>query len=75
MKPNKIQTINTNNLIGENKFQQFLEIQASYGFTQRGGAILKSQTTLQSKRLVSSVNILESTELKKLVFNEIIFGN
>lgn len=75
MKPKKIQIINANNLIGENKFQQLLEIQASYGFAQRGGAILKRQTTLQSKRLVSSVNIFVSTELKKLVFNEIIFGN
>ncbi len=75
MKPKKIQTINTNNLIGETKFQQFLEIQASYGYAQRGGAILKNQTTLQSKRLVSSVNILASAELKKLVFNELIFGN
>lgn len=75
MKPKKIQTINTNNLIGENNFQQFLEIQASYGYAQRGGAILKNQTALQSKRLVSNVNILENKELKKLVFNEIIFGN
>ncbi len=75
MKPKKIQTINTNNLIGETKFQQFLEIQTSYGYAQRGGAILKNQTTLQSKRLVSSLNILASAELKKLVFNELIFGN
>jgi hypothetical protein len=75
MKPKKTQTTNTNNLIGENKFQQFLEIQTSYGYAQRGGAILKNQTTIQSKRLVNDVNILVSTELKKLVFNELIFGN
>lgn len=75
MKSNKIQTTNTNNLIGENKFQQFLEIQATYGYAQRGGSLLHSQLTIQTKRLASNLNILESAELKKLVFNEIIFGN
>ena len=41
MNSKNIKTKTINNLIGENKFQQFLEIQASYGYAQRGGAILK----------------------------------
>jgi len=75
MKPNNINTINNTNLIGQDTFKQFLELQTSYGFAQRGGSILPSYQKQQSKRLVSDVNILEKVELKKLVFNEIIFGN
>ena len=75
MKTNNTNTIKNANLIGQDNFKQFLELQTSYGFAQRGGSILPSFQKQQSKRLVSDVNILEKAELKKLVFNEIIFGN
>ncbi len=75
MKPNNINTIKNINLIGQDTFREFLELQTSYGFAQRGGSVLPLFQKQQSKRLVSDVNILEKAELKKLVFNEIIFGN
>ena len=75
MKSNNITTKTTTNLIGENNFKQFLEIQALYGYTQRGGIVLPSNSISQQKRLIHNVNILESSELKKLVFNELFFGN
>lgn len=75
MKTNHTKTTHKNNLIGEANFQQFLEIQAAYGYSQRGGSTLPGYFNVQSKRLVSDINILESSELKKLVFNELIFGN
>lgn len=75
MKSKNTNTISTANLIGQNNFKQFLEIQAAYGYAQRGGSKIPGFEKSQAKRLVSDVNILESAELKKLVFNEIIFGN
>lgn len=75
MKSKNSNTISSANLIGQNNFTQFLEIQAIYGYAQRGGSKIPAFENTQSMRLVSNVNILESTELKKLVFNEIIFGN
>lgn len=75
MNSKNINTKTTSNLIGQNKFRQFLDIQSVYGFAQRGGSIISAQNKTQSKRLVSDVNILESAELKKIVFNELIFGN
>ena len=75
MKSNNITTKTTTNLIGENNFKQFLEIQALYGYAQRGGIVLPSNSISQQKRLIHNVNILESSELKKLVFNELFFGN
>lgn len=75
MKTNNIKITNTINLIGENNFKQFLEIQAIYGFAQRGGIVLTSNTKAHQKRLINDANILESSELKKIVFNELIFGS
>ena len=67
--------INTKNLIGDLNHKGFLELQAAYGIGQRGGSKISSYQKQQTKRLVSNVNILEGAELKKIVFNEIIFGN
>lgn len=75
MNSKNVNTIKNTNLIGQDTFKQFLDLQTSYGFAQRGGSKLPAYQKLQSKRLVSDVNILEKAELKKLVFNEIIFGN
>ena len=75
MKPNNINTTTNTNLIGQDNFKQFLELQSVYGYAQRGGSVLLAKQKQQSRRLVNNVNILESAELKKLVFNEIIFGN
>lgn len=75
MKTNKTNIKSSAELIGQQNFKQYLEIQAAYGFAERGGTKLPFYETSQSKRLVSNVNILDSSELKKLVFNEIIFGN
>ena len=76
MKPNKysyVKTQETTNLIGESRHQQFLKIQAAYGFSQRGGVQFPLVSIEHIKRLVSDVNILTSTENKHLIFSESIF--
>jgi hypothetical protein len=65
----------TDNLVGNPGFKAFLEIQASYGFAQRGGVKIPVYTTNHSKRIASDVNLLDSGELKKLVFSETLFNN
>jgi hypothetical protein len=66
--------INTKiNLIGEPNHQSFLELQAAYGIAQRGGTAIVS--SVQAKRLSSDINVLNTAELKTLIFNETIFSN
>lgn len=75
MKTNIVKTITKNNLIGNSEHREFLQIQSAFGISQRGGSQLLFNSKPHYKRLVSNVNFLESNELKKLVFNEIIFAN
>lgn len=66
--------INTGiNLIGQKDHRDFLEIQTAYGFAQRGG--LAIPFTPQAERLASDVNILDSREVRNIIFNETIFSN
>jgi hypothetical protein len=66
--------INTKiNLIGDPTHKNFLELQAVYGITQRGGTALVSPE--HAKRLSSDVNLLIKAEVKSLIFNETIFSN
>ena len=74
-KYNQTTTQTTTNLIGEARHRHFLKLQAAYGFAQRGGVSFPYASQEHSKRLVSSVNILTSTENKNLVFSESIFSN
>lgn len=68
-------TQTTTNLIGEARHRNYLKLQASYGFSQRGGVQFPQASNEHSKRLVSNVNILTSIENKHLVFLESIFSN
>jgi hypothetical protein len=63
------------NLIGENRYRQFLALQASCGFAQRGGVTFPYHSESHSKRLISDVNILTSNENRYLIFSETIFSN
>ncbi|MBC7696677.1 MAG: hypothetical protein H7141_14665 [Burkholderiales bacterium] len=65
----------TINLIGESRHRHFLKLQAAYGFSQRGGVSFPDASQEHSKRLVSKVNILTSSENKHLIFSESIFNN
>jgi hypothetical protein len=66
--------INTKiNLIGNTDHKNFLELQAVYGFAQRGGTAIVSHDL--AKRLSNEVNLLNKTEIKGLIFNETIFSN
>lgn len=67
--------ITTNNLIGETSHRHFLELQATFGFAQRGGVKFPLGNTNHNKRLASDVNILNSQEHKQLIFSEVIFSN
>lgn len=67
--------ISTNNLIGEISHRQFLELQATFGFAQRGGVKFPLGNSNHTKRLTSNVNILNSQEHKQLIFSEVIFSN
>ena len=68
-------TQKTINLIGESRHRHFLKLQAAYGFSQRGGVSFPDASQEHSKRLVSKVNILTSSENKHLIFSESIFNN
>ena len=70
---NKIKINTKINLIGQTDHKNFLEIQAAYGLAQRGGIAIPFK--VQAERLVSEVNILNSGEVRKLIFNETIFSN
>lgn len=68
-------TVESSNLIGDNKYRQFIELQALLGFAQRGGVKFPYNNEKHSQRLVSDVNILSSQENKQLIFSEIIYSN
>ena len=63
------------NVIGDSNHRNYLTIQASYGFAQRGGVQFPYISSSHANRLVSDVNILTSRENKQLVFSETIFSN
>ncbi len=63
------------NLIGEKDFRTYLQLQAEYGFSQRGGVQFPFAGHKHAKRLISDVNILTSKENKQLIFSESIFNN
>jgi len=65
----------SNNLIGETIHRTFLNLQAAYGFAQRGGVKFPYPGEIHSKRLVSEVNLLTSHENRQLVFSESVFSN
>jgi hypothetical protein len=70
---NNIKINTKTNLIGQAGHKKFLEIQALYGFAQRGGTVISSEE--HAKRISSDVNFLNSSEKKSLIFNETIFNN
>lgn len=63
------------NLIGENNYRQYLQQQADYGFSQRGGVWYPFASNQHNKRLISDVNVLTSKEHKQLIFSESILCN
>lgn len=70
---NKIKINTKINLIGQTDHKNFLEIQSAYGFAQRGGTAVPFDQ--KAKRLVNDVNILNSGEVRNIIFNETIFSN
>jgi hypothetical protein len=70
---NKIKINTKINLIGQTDHKNFLEIQSAYGFAQRGGLAIPSNK--HAKRLANDVNILKSSEVRTIIFNETIFSN
>lgn len=69
----KIQT--TTNLIGDARHRHFLNLQASFGFSQRGGVQFPYASNKHNVRLVSDINILSKEENKHFIFSESIFSN
>lgn len=65
----------TTNLIGNEQYRYFINLQAAYGIAQRGGVKHPLLNKAHQKRLVSDVNILSSLENRQLIFSEIIFSN
>jgi hypothetical protein len=68
-------TTTTTNLLNNSVFKTFIEVQATYGFAQRGGSKIPGFSADHSKRIASDVNILSGKELKRLVFNENVYNN
>jgi hypothetical protein len=78
MKPNKstkTSKLNTSNLLGDITHRQFIELQAIYGFAQRGGTVFEKHNASHTNRLVSDVNILTPYEKKQLIFSLPVFNN
>ena len=65
----------TINLIGEKDHRTYIQLQAEYGFSQRGGVQFPFAGHKHVKRLVNDVNILTSKENKQLIFSESIYCN
>jgi hypothetical protein len=74
-KPTKTAKLNPNNLIGDTTHRDFLELQATYGFAQRGGTVFQNTNASHAKRLVSDVNIVTSYETKQIIFSLPVFNN
>ncbi len=75
MKKTYNKTNTENNLVGQNAHRNFIEIQAAYGFAQRGGVTFISAGEKHQQRLVSDINLLNANEKRKVVFSEAIFSN
>lgn len=74
-KPTKTTQLKTNNLIGDATHRDFIELQAIYGFAQRGGLVLQKDNAQHTGRLASDVNILTPYENKQLIFSLPVFNN
>ncbi|HXD92719.1 MAG TPA: hypothetical protein VNX01_05860 [Bacteroidia bacterium] len=74
-KPTKTTQLNTINLLGDATHREFIELQAIYGFAQRGGSVLEKDNEQHTNRLVSDVNILTQYEKKQLIFSLPVFNN
>jgi hypothetical protein len=72
---NKIKINTKLNLLNNKAHIQFIELQAAYGFAQRGESKLPTFSGDHSKRIVNDVNLLSTKEVKQLIFNETIFSN
>lgn len=77
MQPNKnVQTqFATINLINDPTFQSFLRVQQAYGIAQRGGAKIPFVNGTHLERISSDVNILGSSELNVIIFENFISKN
>jgi hypothetical protein len=60
------------NLLTNEEFLSFINIQVQYGVAQRGGVILCTHDAIHTSRIVSDVNILQAKEIKKLAFENFI---
>ncbi len=77
MQPNKnVQTqFATINLINDPTFQSFLRVQQSFGIAQRGGAKIPFVNGAHLQRISSDVNILSTSELNVIIFENYIGKN
>ncbi len=72
---NNIKIDTKTNLIGNTDHKDFLELQTTYGFAQRGGSVNSNFLIDHAKRISSDVNLLSSREVKRIIFNETIYSN
>lgn len=72
---NKIKIDTKTNLLGNIDHKGFLELQTVYGIAQRGGSVTSNFSVDHIKRISSDVNLLDSREIKRLIFNETIYSN
>ncbi|HLC83018.1 MAG TPA: hypothetical protein VJI69_04245 [Bacteroidia bacterium] len=77
MQPNKnVQTqFATINLLNDPTFKSFLRVQQAYGIAQRGGTKLPFVNNTHLQRITSDVNILGSSELNVIIFENYIGKN
>ena len=72
---NNIKINTKTNLLGDINHKGFLELQSAYGFAQRGGSTVSNYSDNHAKRITSDVNLLNSNETKKLIFNQTVYSN
>lgn len=65
----------TINLLNDSSFVSFIQLQIQYGIAQRGGTILYTDNETHVSRITSNVNILESKEVKAIVFENFTSKN
>ncbi|MBK6834516.1 MAG: hypothetical protein IPG89_09660 [Bacteroidetes bacterium] len=68
-------TISRIDLLSNDTYKSFLKVQSTYSIAQTGGSYAYYNNSKEQVRLVSDVNILDSTETKRIIFSNLLGKN
>jgi len=68
-------TISRIDLLSNDTYKSFLKVQTTYSIAQTGGSYAYYNNRKEQVRLVNDVNILDSTETKRIIFSHLLGNN